>query len=163
MSIFPLSVTAALLALAGCGAPNSRVVTTWNTSAALTGDIPVDPLQWRIITSGVDPHNSAMFTLFGNDAAIQYSRSSTAGNYPRGSVLALVTWQQQEDSRWFGGSIPAQVKSVEFVAVTTSGHGDPSNLYRSYEGLPLTETTSQKSHVDSRAANLSSLRAAVMP
>jgi len=52
MSILHLSVTAALLALAGCGAPNSRVVTTWNTSAALTGDIPVDSLQWRIITSG---------------------------------------------------------------------------------------------------------------
>jgi hypothetical protein len=92
MSILYFSVAATLLALAGCSAPNPRVETRLNANAALTGDIPVDPLQWRVITSGVDPRNSTMFTLFGNDAAIQYSRISTARNYPGGAVLALVTW-----------------------------------------------------------------------
>jgi hypothetical protein len=99
-----------------------------------------------------------MFTLFGNEAAIQCSRTSMAQNYPDGSMLALVTWQQQEDSRWFGGKIPAQVKSVEFVDVRR-----PSNVYRVYDGDPLKETASLKSQADTRAAYLLSLRAAVMP
>ncbi|MGA7237229.1 MAG: hypothetical protein WBY44_16205 [Bryobacteraceae bacterium] len=38
--------------------------------------------------------------------------------YPIGAVLALVTWTKQEDDRWFGARIPAEVKSVEFVGVT---------------------------------------------
>lgn len=163
MSIVYLSVTATVLALASCSAPNSRVVTTLNTKAALTGSIPRDPLQWRVITSGVDPRNSTMFTLFGNDAAVQYSRTGTARHYPDGSVLALVTWQQQEDSRWFGGKIPAQVKSVEFVDVRASEDGHLFSVYRAYEGSPLKESTSLKSPADGRAAYLFSLRVAVMP
>ncbi len=163
MSVICLFVIATLLALAGCSGPNSRVETKLNANAALTGEIPVDPLQWRVITSGVDPRSSTMFTLFGNDAAIQYSRTSTARNYPDGSVLALVTWQQQEDSRWFGGKIPSHAKSVEFVDVRISQDGNPSNVYRSYEGFPLKETTSLKSQTNEHAAYLLSMRAAVMP
>jgi hypothetical protein len=163
MSILYFSVAATLLALAGCSAPNPRVETRLNANAALTGDIPVDPLQWRVITSGVDPRNSTMFTLFGNDAAIQYSRISTARNYPGGAVLALVTWQQQEDSRWYGGKIPAQLKSVELVDARASDDGRLLNLYRAYEGSPLRETTRLKSQADGRPTYLFSLRAAVMP
>jgi hypothetical protein len=163
MSILYLVAAAALLALVGCTRPNPRVVTTLNTSAALTSAIPVDPLQFRVITSGVDRRNSTMFTLFGNEAAIQCSRTSMAQNYPDGSMLALVTWQQQEDSRWFGGKIPSHAKSVEFVDVRTSQDGNPSNSYRAYEGFPLKETPSLKSQADGRVADLLSMRAAVMP
>ena len=35
--------------------------------ADLTGDLLVNPLEWPVITSGVDSRNSIMFTLFGND------------------------------------------------------------------------------------------------
>lgn len=163
MNILCLFVIATLLALAGCSGPNSRVETKLSANATLTGDIPVDPLQWRVITSGVDPRSSPMFTLFGNEAAIQYSRTSTARNYPDGSVFALVTWQEQEDSRWFGGKIPAQVKSVEFVDVRTPQDGNPPNSYRGYEGFPLKETPSLKSQMDGRVAYVLSMRAAVMP
>ena len=47
MNILCLFVIATLLALAGCSGPNSRVETKLNANATLTGDIPVDPLQWR--------------------------------------------------------------------------------------------------------------------
>jgi hypothetical protein len=151
MSVLCLIVSTTLLALAGCSARNSSVVTRLNTNAALTSDIPVDPLQWRVITTGVDPRSSTRFALFGNDAAIRYSRSSNARNYPDGSVLALITWQQQEDSRWFGGKISSHAKSVEFVDVRTSQDGSPSNYYRAYEGLPLKEISSPKNEADGRA------------
>ena len=163
MRILLSSAAAALLTLVSCTSPNARVRTTLNTSAALTGEIPIDPLQWRVITLGADPRRSAMFTLFGNDVAIRHSRTSMGRNYPNGSGLALVTWQQQEDSRWFGGRVPAQVKSVEFVTVRASEKGRPSNLYRTYAGFPLRETTIPNSQALARAAYLLSLRAAVMP
>ncbi len=112
-----LLLTASLIALAGCSATNSRVVTKLNTDAALAGNIPIDPLNWRVITSGVDRNNSTMFTVLGNDAAVQYARTNGALDYPAGSAIALATWHQQEDSRWFGAKIPARVMSVEFVDV----------------------------------------------
>jgi hypothetical protein len=149
--------------LVGCSMTNPRVVTTLNSAAALTATETGDPLHWRVITSGVRPRNSTMFTLFGNDAAIQYSRTNAAHDYPTGSALALVTWRQQEDSRWFGARIPSQVKSVEVVEVRTSGSGQSVNTYRVWEGTPLQETTSLKGQGDSRASYLVSLRAAVMP
>jgi hypothetical protein len=163
MKRFHLSLSAALLILAGCSAPNARVVTTVNRDAALTGDISIDPLQWRVITSGVDPTNSTMYTLFGNDIAVQYARTSTERNYPAGSVLSLATWHQQEDSRWFGGKIPARPKSVEFVEVLVSNNGRRSYSYRAFEGSPLKQTINLEGPPDGRVTYLLSQRAAVMP
>ena len=155
--------TALVLALAGCSAANSRVVTRFNADAALIGNLPVDPLDWPVITSGVDPRNSTMFTVFGNDTAVRYSRTNIARDYPRGSVLALTTWHQQEDSRWFGAWIPARVMAVEFVEVGAAADGMPSTTYRAYEGSPLKETASVEGLSDRRTKYILSLRAAVMP
>jgi hypothetical protein len=160
---YTLPVVAMLSILAGCPAPNSRVVTRLNENATLTGDIPTDPLRWRVITSGVDSHDSTMYTLFGNDTAVQYSRTNGERNYPDGSVLSLVTWEQQEDMRWFGARIPAQPKSVEFVAVRVFGNGRPSYSYRNYQGTPLKERPALEGPANGRAEHVLSLRAAVMP
>ncbi len=155
--------TVSVLALAGCSATNSRVVTRLNADAALAGNIPNDPMQWRVITSGVDPGNSTMFTLFGNDAAVRYARTNTARAYPESSALALATWHQQEDSRWFGGKIPAQVTSVEFVEIGVPASGMLSTLYRAYKGSPLQESAIPKTEAEQRTTYILSLRAAVMP
>ena len=40
-----------------------------------------------------------MYTLFGNDLAVQYAHTNPQHDYPAGSVLSLVTWSQQEDPR----------------------------------------------------------------
>jgi hypothetical protein len=76
-----------LLILAGCSTPNASVVTKLNQDAALTGDISEDPLQWRVITFGVNPRDSTVYTLFGNDRAVQHSRTSIERSYLAGSVL----------------------------------------------------------------------------
>lgn len=145
------------LLLTGCSAPNARVVTSLNHMAALYGVVPTDPTTWKVITSGLNPSESTMSTLFGNDTAVEYSRTTTQRNYPPGSVLALVTWSQQEDLRWFGARIPAHPKSVELVAV------GPAYSYRSYEGAPLRETKTSQRHADERIAYFLSQRASVMP
>jgi hypothetical protein len=153
-----------LLGAIGCSDQNPRVATKLNQDAALAGDLPSNPLQWRVITSAVNKQDSTMHTLFGNDVAVQYARTSSQHDYPAGSVLSLVTWKQQEDSRWFGGKIPAAPKSVEFVTVGITADHQPSYSYQNYEGAPLKKTLAKEgSTPDGRAAYLLSQRAAVMP
>ena len=163
MSRFHLSVITMLLTLAGCTSAVSHVVTRLNDTANLTGDLPADPLRWGVITVGANPGESTMSTLFGNDIAVQYSRKESAGKYPPGSVLSFVTWQRQQDGRWFGARMPAQVKSVEFVEFTGSGERDFAVRYRLYSGYPLREAESPTTLVEARVRRLVSLRAAVMP
>jgi hypothetical protein len=152
-----------LMTLTGCTSAVSHVVTELDEEAALVGDLPMDPLQWGVITVGANPEESTMSTLFGNDIAVQYSRKESAGNYPPGSVLSFVTWQRQEDGRWFGARMPARVKSVEFVEFASSEEGRAAVRYRLYGGSPLKEAESPKDRTDARVKQLVSLRAAVMP
>jgi len=84
-----------LLGVMGCSEQNPRVVTTLNQGAKLTGDLPWNPLQWRVITSVVNKQDSTMYTVFGNDLAVQYARTNSQRDYPAGSVLSLVTWKQE--------------------------------------------------------------------
>ena len=137
--------------------------TALNTKAVLTGNLPEDPLTWSVISCGTDPRLSTMWTLFGNDRAVQYARHNADRKYPIGSALSLVTWRQQEDGHWFGAKIPAETKSVEFVFVTASPDNLPSSSYRVYEGSPLEETKLPKQKAADRLAHLLSQRAAVMP
>ena len=105
-----------------------------------------------------------MSTLYGNDIAVQYARTSQQQDYPTGSTLSLITWTQQEDPRWFGARIPAKVKSVEYVMVKTGADQRTSYTYESYAGAPLKKTSDQQGRSPTpRAAYLLSQRAAVMP
>ena len=76
------------------------------------------------------------------------------------SVLSVVTWSQQEDPRWFGGSIPQKTTAVEFVKVTGPG----AYSYERYEGSPLKKVANgEGADPRERAAYLLAQRAAVMP
>jgi hypothetical protein len=152
---------AGLILLVGCTRENARVTTTLNNGAALVGDLPSNPMQDKVITSWVDKQGSTMSTMFGNDVAMRYARTNQGTQYPAGSVVSVVTWSQQEDPRWFGGNIPANAKSVEFVSV---GPGANAYSYQRYEGSPLKKVTGEDGAApNERAASLLSQRAAVMP
>ncbi len=147
--------------LMGCSdKTNPRVVTRLNQDAAPVGELPSNPLQGKVITSWVDRKESTMSTLFGNDVAWQYARMNAEMQYPAGSVLSVVTWEEQEDPRWFGGNIPQGAKVVEFVTVTSPG----TYSYQRYEGSPLKKVASVEGNDPrGRAAYLLEQRAAVMP
>jgi hypothetical protein len=152
------------LSVLGCSNRNPTLVATQNKSATLTGDLPFHPLQGKVITSWINKQDSTMSTLYGNDLAVQYARTSDQHNYPAGSILSAVTWKQQEDPRWFGARIPATVKSVEYVMVKTAPDQKPSYSYESFEGAPLKKTSAQEGPAPGdRASWLLSQRAAVMP
>jgi len=147
--------------LTGCSDQvNPRVATRLNQDAALVGELPSNPLQGRVITSWINKQDATMSTLYGNDVAVQYARTSAEMKYPTGAVLSVVTWAQQEDPRWFGGKIPQTTKAVEFVTVTGPG----ATLYQRYEGSPLKKVASVEGNDPTeRAAYLLAQRAAVMP
>jgi hypothetical protein len=85
-------------------------------------------------------------------------RPGETPEYPAGSMLSAVTWWQQEDPRWFGGSIPAKPRSVEVVTVGSL------YVYQLYEGSPLKQVAHEESETQGeRVADLLSRRAAVMP
>lgn len=150
-----------LVLLVGCTQENPRVTTTLNNGAALVGELPSNPMQGKVITSWVDKQGSTMSTMFGNDVAVHYARTNSEAKYPSGSVVSVVTWGQQEDPRWFGGNIPANAKSVEFVAV---GTGANAYSYQRYEGTPLKKVAGEEgSAPNERATYLLTQRAAVTP
>ncbi|HUZ95180.1 MAG TPA: cytochrome P460 family protein [Edaphobacter sp.] len=153
-----------ILSVIGCSNPYPPVVATLSQGAVLPGNLPSNPMQDRVITSWIDRRDATMSTLYGNDLAVQYSRTSQQQDYPSGSTLSLVTWTQQEDPRWFGAKIPAKVKSVEYVMVKTGPDHRTSYTYESYEGSPLRKVAAQQSPTPTpQAAYLLSQRAAVMP
>jgi hypothetical protein len=137
---------------------NSRVVTRLNDEAALVGELPSNPLRGKVITSWVNKKDATMSTMFGNDVAVQYARTNAEKMYPAGSALSVVTWSQQEDPRWFGGSIPRKTTAVEFVSVTGPG----AYSYERYEGSPLKKVADGVAPND-RAVYVLSQRAAVLP
>jgi hypothetical protein len=139
---------------------NPRVVTRLNEEAALVGELPSNPLKGKVITSWVNKHDATVSTMLGNDVAVKYARTNAEMQYPAGSVLSVVTWRQQEDPRWFGGSIPQRARTVEFVTVTGPG----AYSYERYEGSPLKQVASgDGAEPKERAAYLLAQRAAVMP
>jgi hypothetical protein len=150
------------LGIFGCSGNEPKIVATANQSASLVGQLPANPLHWKVITSTIDEADSTMATLYGNDIAVQYVRAHSTHDYPGGSVISLVTWTQQEDPRWFGARIPATVKSVEFVAVGTAADGGTSYSYTKYEGSPPKMSPGPVTG-NERIAYLLSQRAAVMP
>ncbi len=131
----------------------------FNRQPALSGNLPFQPFQWRLITSSIDKNKSAMSVLCGNDIAVDHARKGEA--YPPGSVLASVTWGQQEDVHWFGGNIPAMVQSVEFVTIGSSPGNEPS--YQLYEGSPLKASTVDADVAKQRLGEILNRRASVMP
>ncbi len=152
------------LSLLGCSGDEPKISATLNQSASLVGDLPANPLQWKVISSAVSKEDSTMSTLYGNDLAVHYARTNSQRDYPNGSVLSLVTWTQREDSRWFGAKIPDEVKSVEFVFVRVAEGGQALYSYQKYEGKPLKRVSAQEDQVSNgRGAYLLSQRAAVMP
>jgi hypothetical protein len=127
------AVAALLLFTAGCShrAPTERDL--FNVDAALPRDLPVRPLEWRVITSSIDREHHTMATLFGNDVAVTNARSATgAVTYPVDSTLALVTWAQKDDGHWFGARIPQRFVSMELVMVGAGTGGKTPVKYERY-------------------------------
>lgn len=152
-----------VLILTGCSQPNARVITRFNREAEVSGELPYNPLQWEVIASTLNHKDHTLATVLGNDRAIAHARKNATHAYPAGSVLSVITWSQEEDPRWFGGNIPGDVRSIEFVEVQ-SAQDQETYLYTLYGGSPLKKlaSTDEKSPTG-RAAYILGERAGVVP
>ena len=163
MKAIHLLALSLVLILTGCSQPNARVITRFNRKAEISGELPYNPLQWEVIASTLNHKDHTLATVLGNDRAIAHARKNATHAYPAGSVLCVITWSQEEDPRWFGGNIPGNVRSIEFVEVQ-SAQDHETYLYTLYGGSPLKKlvSTDEKSP-RSRAAYILGQRAAVVP
>jgi hypothetical protein len=148
----------------GCSSRRAGAAELVNHKASLRGDLPFNPLQWRVISSSVNARESSASILYGNDIAVRHARADPRRPYPAGSVISLVTWAEEEDPHWFGAKTPGEVKSIEFVTAEESQGLAPAYSYQLYEGSPLKKTTAEGvSAPDARIGDLLSRRALVMP
>src|SRR6266478_5451709 len=60
----------------GCSGNEARITATMNELATLVGELPANPLQWKVITSTVSSGDSTRKTLYGNDLAARYARTN---------------------------------------------------------------------------------------
>jgi hypothetical protein len=160
-----LAIVFSLGALIGCARQNSRSISHLDTDASIQSGLPWRPEDGRVITTWVDANSSTMSTLYGNDVAVNSARSaSDIPAYPAGSMVALVTWSQREDERWFGAKIPARVQLVEFETVRNGPANKMEYVYQRFVGGALKQTMVEASITsDKRATYLLSQRAAIMP
>lgn len=136
--------------LVSCAGPQVQDRSRFNDTASLTtaDALPVDPLQWKALNAFTDTVLHTQATLYGNDSAYQFARSTGGGNYPVGAQLALVTWAQQDDPHWLGARIAGQIKSVELITFENSA--TPHVVH--YEGHPLKAAAGILSSDSTRAA-----------
>jgi hypothetical protein len=141
-----LPASALLLVAAGCSHHRPSERDMYNVDAALPAALPVQPLDWQVITSSVDREHHAMATLFGNEVAVKAAQAPDGQvKYPAGAVLSEVTWLQREDEHWFGGRIPQRFVSMEVVTVTTAD----GKTAASYERFgPAGQRTSESPDLD---------------
>lgn len=153
-----------VLWVSGCSGMRHQGPNELNGAAVLSGNLPYNPLQWSVITSAVSRTDATVYAVFGNGEAISSARSGANGNYLIGARVSLVAWTQRPSSRWFGGTIPGAVKSVEFVSVIAGADHRPEYVYERFEGNPLQFVTSQRGNIPTgRLAYLLAQRAALMP
>ena len=90
----------------------------------------------KVISSSINRKKGTMSTLYGNDQAFQHAHTKADNSYPNGSLLALVTWKQQEDPHWFGANIPGELQSIELVKINAANAS-----YEQFTGTALTQAT----------------------
>lgn len=126
-----------LLVLDACsqhGVPASQL----NEAASLPTSFNFSKLRLRVLTSFINRRQATMATLYGNDLARQAAPKRIDSAQP-GEVLALLTWQQQEDPHWFGARIPGALRSLELLRVVPGPGlaGHPTVMYQVFTGKNL--------------------------
>jgi len=110
-----LNRLAVVISLLAAGCTDNRHHDLYNESASHVdaSETGFNPLEGNVISTFIDPHDTTMSTLYGNDSAARHAEQQAP--YTDGDTLSLVTWKQQEDPYWFGGNIPDSVVTIEIV------------------------------------------------
>lgn len=119
-----------------------------NDEASLNslGDLPENPLLLHPITVSIQPKDSTMIVLYGNDLAHRFAKINNSSDYPVGAILYGITWQFQQDEQWFGANTPKLIKTIERVEFLSNS----KLTYSSFDnrGIRKTELNQKSERVD---------------
>jgi len=162
MQLRYITLLAAFYFITGCAEPATDAGML-NEAASLPAAFKFHEQDWKVITSFINRKQGTMSTLYGNEAAFKHATAAAAGSYPPGAALALITWQQQEDKRWYGANIPGKLQTLELVKTAAAGN-DTLATYRQYSGAALTPAAQADSVQDNaRIKYILSQKASVLP
>jgi hypothetical protein len=132
-----------------------------NRSASVleSDELLKNPLLMIPITSSVQPKESTMSTLYGNQTAAAYAKVNSDSRYPADSELYEVTWKQKPDELWFGANVPKEIFSVEKISI----YDGYSQKYEIYRGESLKKKSIPKDEEISRISFILSQKMAVSP
>lgn len=153
-------IISALFLLSGCAEKpdNAELI---NTAAALPASMNFTKMGLKVITSGINQHQATMFTLYGNNLALERSKGLDLPAMPA-ETLALITWKQQDDKHWFGARIPGELQSVEWIKTVKGSNGKTQVNYQRLEGKEL-ELSKDTSGNTQRINDIFAFQPSVMP
>lgn len=157
MKKYSLYLIAVLAFLMSCSEKPKELLNT-DASIQQSDELKENPLLMHPITSSVQPTDSIMSTLYGNDIAFEYAKRNLAVNYPEGSVLYEVNWKQKPDELWFGANVPKEILSVEKITVDKG-----FSKYELFEGKTLKKIDNDEAKQNLRKDHILSQRMAVSP
>jgi hypothetical protein len=146
-----------LILMISCGQKSKETVNI-RASAQRSDGLEENPLLMSPITSSIQPNDSTMSTLYGNEIAFHYAKQHSDSNYPEGTILYEVTWRQKPDELWFGANIPKEIFSVEKIYFRGNDY-----VYEKFEGNPLKKISIAKVDSDLRQSFILSQKMAVSP
>ena len=160
--LFILMSYVVLTTLTACG--KKKVMSYNETASLMRPSIEFNPMEGKLISSGIDSRYHTMYTLYGNEIAVNHARYHSQTPYPAGSILSKIVWRQQPDPVWFGGNIPSSVVSIEVVRLRTNTNGLTQAAYQHYAGDGIgADAVISHQEAEQLAAEIMRIRASVMP
>ena len=110
-----------------------------NAKASLPASFNFKNKGLHVITSSVNKRENTTAVLYGNAAAQKFA-AKTAPTDSVGVLMTLVTWNQEDDWRWFGARIPGDSLCAETVTITGKPAA-PQIKFEMFNGRLLTRET----------------------
>jgi len=136
-------MTCLALILTGCTTTPNNHAGELNTKASLPASFNFKNKGLHVITSSVNKRENTTAVLYGNAAAQKFA-ATTAPTDSIGVLMTLVTWNQEDDERWFGGRIPGDLLCAETVTITGTPAA-PQIKFELFNGALLTRETNTDS------------------
>ncbi|WP_415326193.1 hypothetical protein [Chryseobacterium sp. MMS23-Vi53] len=147
----------ALILMVSCE-QKSKETLNIDASVQQNDELSENPLLMKPITSSIQPEDSTMSTLYGNEIAFNYAKQNSDSQYPKDAVLYEVTWKQKPDELWFGGNIPKEIYSVEKITFNND-----DSVYEKFQGKPLKQIKINETDKNLRKGFIISQKMAVSP
>ena len=110
-------MTCLALILTACTTTPNNHAGELNARASLPDSFNFKSKGLHVITSSVNKRENTTAVLYGNAAAQKFATAAVPADSV-GVVMTLITWNLEDDERWFGARIPGDLLCAETVTIT---------------------------------------------